>query len=165
MRCGGVARFRGPASGARGCRKLQGRESMTHPARLILGAGRNPGHYTTQPRSIDVTIDKAKSAGADHRLNLTRQQIPYGDGHFGEVHFEFFPNDQIVANNAFALREAARVTAPGGRLIIDTGKPVDAAQLAQLRQEIRSVLEAEGFTVTENTAIQHLQSQAVRGSP
>src|SRR5215468_4069083 len=58
---------------------------MTHPARLILGAGRNPGHYTTQPRPIDVTIDKAKSAGADPRLNLTRQQIPYGDGHFGGV--------------------------------------------------------------------------------
>jgi hypothetical protein len=134
-------------------------------SRLILGAGRKPGHYTTQPRPIDVTIDKAKSAGADHTLNLTRQRIPYPDGHFGEVHFEFFPHDQIVANNAIALREAARVTAPGGKLMIDTGKPIDAAQLSQLRQEIQSVLQAEGFTVTENTAAKHLQFEAVRGNP
>jgi ubiquinone/menaquinone biosynthesis C-methylase UbiE len=132
---------------------------------LILGAGRNPGHYTTQPRPIDVTIDRAKSAGADHTLNLTRERIPYPDGHFGEVHFEFFPNNQMVANNAFALREAARVTAPGGRLRIDTGKPLDATSLALLRQQIRSVLEAEGFTVTENTAVGHLQLEAVRGNP
>jgi hypothetical protein len=133
--------------------------------RLILGAGRNPGHYTTQPQPTDVTIDKAKSAGADHRLNLTRQRIPYGDGHFVEVHFEFFPHDQIVAKNAFALREAARVTAPGGRVIIDTGKPLDATQLTRLRQEIRTVLEAEGFTVTENTTVTHLQMEAIRGNP
>ncbi|HZT78846.1 MAG TPA: hypothetical protein VFA26_01385 [Gemmataceae bacterium] len=139
---------------------------MSHPGpRLILGAGRNSGHYTTPPRPIDVTIDRAKIAGADHRLNLTRQRIPYPDGHFGEVHFEFFPYDQLVANNAFALREAARVTAAGGRLMIDTGKPLDATQLTQLHQQIRSVLEAEGFTVTENTAVMHLQFEAVRGSP
>jgi ubiquinone/menaquinone biosynthesis C-methylase UbiE len=132
---------------------------------LILGAGRNPGHYTTQPRPTDVTIDKAKSAGADHALNLTRQRIPYPDGHFGEVHFEFFPNNQMVANSAFALREAARVTAPGGRLMIDTGKPVDVMYLTQLRQQIRSVLEADGFAVTENAAVRHLQFEAVRGNP
>ncbi len=138
---------------------------QTNGPRLILGAGRSPGHYTTQPQPIDVTIDRAKSAGADHRLNLTRQRIPYADGHFDEVHFEFFPHDQLVANNSFALREAARVTAPGGRLIIDTGKPLDATQLSQLRQEIRTVLEAEGLTVTDNTAVKHLQFEAVRGGP
>ncbi len=49
--------------------------------------------------------------------------------------------------------------------MIDTGKPLDATQLTQLHQQIRSVLEAEGFTVTENTAVMHLQFEAVRGSP
>jgi hypothetical protein len=133
--------------------------------RLILGAGRNPGHYTTQPRAIDVTIDRAKSAGADHTLNLTRSRIPYGDGHFGEVHFEFFPSDQLVARNAFALHEAARVTAPGGKLLIDTGRPPDAAQLKQLRTRIRSVLQSQGLTVVENTTGAHLQFEATRGNP
>jgi hypothetical protein len=112
-----------------------------------------------------VTIDKAKSAGADHTLNLTRTTIPYPDGHFGEVHFEFFPNDQLVANNAHALREAARVTGPGGTLIVDTGKPADVAQLNQLRTQIRSALEGAGFTVKENVTVGHLQFEAVRGNP
>jgi hypothetical protein len=98
-------------------------------------------------------------------LSLTRQRIPYGDGHSGEVHLEFFPHDQLVANNSFAWREAARVTAAGGRLIIDTRKLLDAAQLTQVRQEIRTVLEAEGLTVTETTAARHLRFEAARGGP
>lgn len=130
--------------------------------KLILGAGRKPGHYTTKPGLSDITIDKAKAAGADFRQDLTQQSIPFPDAYFAEVYFEFFPHDALCANQHFALKEAVRVLMPGGLLRIDTGRPTQQVAYARLVQEVRSVLEAEGFVVTENAQVRHLQMEATK---
>lgn len=130
--------------------------------KLILGAGRRAGHYTTKPGPLDVTIDKAKAAGADIRQDLTQQPLPFPDGHFTEVHFEFFPHAALLAGQGFALQEAVRVTAPGGKIRIDTGRPTTAGELARVRQEIRTMLAAAGFAVTEGSQVQHLQFEALK---
>jgi hypothetical protein len=134
----------------------------THSPKLILGAGRRPGHYTTKPGPADVTVDRAKNAGADIRQDLSTQSLPFGDSFFAEVYFEFFPYYALLGNKGFALKEAARVTAAGGIMHIDTGRPIGLTERDRVRQEIRALLEAAGFTVAESPATKHLHFEAIK---
>ena len=77
----------------------------------------------------------------------------------------FVPQDQLLANDSHALREAVRVTQPNGRIRIDTGRPSASTQLDHLRQEIKAILQAEGFSVSETPGVIHLQLDAWRGTP
>jgi SAM-dependent methyltransferase len=66
---------------------------------------------------------------------------PLASGVFDEVYFEKVPYHVFASDDDVALREAARVLRPGGRLVIETGwaAPVSEIRAAMRRTGIRYV--------------------------
>ena len=74
------------------------------------------------------------------------------------VFFERVPFPAFTGRNRGALREAARLLRPGGRVVLETGS-------AAPRHEIVTILRAVGFTHIRVTGRNVLRVTAVLGEP
>lgn len=114
---------------------------------------------------------------SDQMVAIARQRVPNGDFHVGDLEslpFKDASFDLVTGFNAFqyagnpvvALREAARVTRPGGHVVISTWGPPEKMPAASLVTSLRPLLPppppgAPGpFALSEEAALRALATEA-----
>ena len=127
---------------------------MKTPLRLVVGGGR----VATFPvlGAEDISLNIARTA-RPHVLGDIAS-APFQAGQLRTVFFERVPFPAFTGRNSGALREAARMLCPGGRLVIETGS---AAPL----NEIVTLLRAVGCTNIRITGRNFLRVTAILGEP
>jgi demethylmenaquinone methyltransferase/2-methoxy-6-polyprenyl-1,4-benzoquinol methylase len=97
---------------ATGTADLAIRIARTHPGTTVIGVDPSVG-------MLDVGRDKVTASGLDERVSLEvgdAQSLPFDDDDFDGTTIAF--GIRNVPDRAAALREMARVTRPGGRVVV-----------------------------------------------
>jgi len=98
--------------------------------RLVVGGGHAPGFPPSKAEDVSLNVD----AEAMPDVVGDIAHAPLASGIFDEVYFEKVPFGAFTGGNSIALREAARVLCPGGRVVIEPGW---AAPVPEIRAAMR----------------------------
>ncbi len=108
---------------------------------------------------LEVARGKIRRAGLDARVDLglgSAEAIPFGDASFDAVTIAF--GIRNVADRARALREMARVTRPGGRVVVlELSDPTDGVLSRLARFHIHTVVPALGALLTGAPEYRYLE--------
>jgi len=106
----------------------------------ILEIGAVPGHLTLlisrlghELEAVDLDPDRIREYAAAHglavrRVDIEREPLPFPDGHFPIAVFTEVL-EHLRWNPMFALEEMARVTRPGGRIVLSVPNITPAHRL------------------------------------
>lgn len=129
-----------------------GQRTIQSLQRLVVGGGRTRGFPSG--RVTDISLNISLAAHPDVVGDVAK--APFKSKVFEEVFFERVPFQAFTGDDVSALRESARVLAPGGHLVIETG-------IAAPTQEILTVLRAASFTNIQVTTTGLLRVTATLG--
>ena len=102
-----------------------------------IAAGRGARVAGLDAAEALVAIAKTRVPGGDFRLG-DLEALPFGDGEFDAV--TGFNSFQYAGNPGVALREARRVTRPGGMLVIMTWGNPEGMEAASLVTALRALM-------------------------
>jgi demethylmenaquinone methyltransferase/2-methoxy-6-polyprenyl-1,4-benzoquinol methylase len=118
-------------------------------------------------KMLALAAQKAKQRGAADRLELLAgdaQALEFGDGIFDGVTIAF--GIRNVPDRQAALREMARVSRPGGRIVVlELGEPPARFWTWPARFYIRHVLPAIGALCSKGTAYNYLRTSMAAFPP